>query len=193
MRQTETLKGMIFKQYVGAKKENQYSCHKGPVAICFGFRARRACTRTHSRALGGWNNTSVARLGSGSRMSKREKISIPFFLLPSLAIIQASHPPGSLTNAFQIVPTYFLLFLSPPGRDKGITQSLRISGPWLHSDILSSDNLVIFRLLAIFETTTHCYVLELRWRLWDFWIFQKFTKMVLTCNLNLYWMYFVQK
>ena len=91
---------------------------------------------------------------SGFRMSKREKISIPFFLLPSLAIIQASHPPGSLTNAFQIVPTYFLLFLSPPGRDKGITQSLRISGPWLHSDILSSDNLMIFKLLAIFETTS---------------------------------------
>ena len=42
MRKTETLKGMIFKQYVGAKKENQYSCHKGPVAICFGFRSSTA-------------------------------------------------------------------------------------------------------------------------------------------------------
>ena len=61
------------------------------------------------------------------------------------------------TYNYILFATYFLLFLSPPGRDKGITQSLRISGPWLHSDILSSDNLVIFRLLAIFETTRLVY------------------------------------
>ena len=104
---------------------------------------------------------SVERLGLflslDSECQNEKRYPSLFFLLPSLAIIQASHPPGSLTNAFQIVPTYFLLFLSPPGRDKGITQSLRISGPWLHSDILSSDNLVIFRLLAIFETTRLVY------------------------------------
>jgi hypothetical protein len=104
---------------------------------------------------------SVERLGLflslDSECQNEKRYPSLFFLLPSLAIIQASHPPGSLTNAFQIVPTYFLLFLSPPGRDKGITQSLRISGPWLHSDILSCDNLVIFRLLAIFETTRLVY------------------------------------
>ena len=72
----------------------------------------------HATAADG-NNTFVCWASgvisiSGFRMSKREKISIPFFLLlPSLAIIQASHPPGSLTNAFQIVPTYFLLFWVP--------------------------------------------------------------------------------
>lgn len=76
---------------------------------------------------------SVERLGLflslDSECQNEKRYPSLFFLLPSLAIIQASHPPGSLTNAFQIVPTYFLLFLSPPGRDKGITQSLGISGP----------------------------------------------------------------
>ena len=141
-----------------------------------------SCGVCHHRELGNWGRwcgaagrgcaRRWARSGGGLKLSPAGQSSLSTYLLLE------NHPTDWLTDW----PTAAI----PPAF---INQPTTTFAHSISSLLKTMPQVICNPSTAMAQ----CYFLELRWQLWNFSIFQKFTKMVLTCNLNLYWMYFVQK
>lgn len=87
---------------LGQKKENQYSCHKGPVAICFGFRSSTAT----------WDagpTEHMGTVGTSKKMNQIARYPITFSLQHICSLLWAC----IFWNIWLLVPTNFEIV--PPG------------------------------------------------------------------------------